>query len=227
MSKKVFIGVGHGGTDPGAVSGSFVEADINLVMAKSVRYHLERHGVLVMMSRTKDENDPLREEITECNNFNPDLALDCHNNSGGGDGFEVFYSRVGGEGKTLAVNIEKHVKCIGQNSRGCKIKLNSSGRDYFGFIRETRCPAVICEGIFVDNVKDRQIADTIAEQEKFGEAYAKGVLETLGITWKEDGGSSDHKLWAVCLGAYAYNTAKAKVEEMKSKGYKDTYLIPR
>ena len=35
------------------------------------------------------------------------------------------------------------------------------------------------------------------------------------------------KLYAVCVGAYTYENAKAKCEELKKKGYSDTYLIPR
>lgn len=181
MSKKVFIGVGHGGSDPGAV-GYLKEADVNLTMATACKEYLEANGVTVKMSRTKDENDPVAEEIKECNEFNPDLAVDVHNNAGGGDGFEAYVSIVGGTGTTLAQNIEAEVKAIGQNSRGIKTRKNSSGKDYYGFIRCTKCPAVILEGVFVDNANDVQIADTIEEQRNFGVAYAKGILKTLGIT---------------------------------------------
>ena len=88
---KVFIGVGHGGSDPGAVS-YLVEKDVNLVEALACRDFLEAHGVQVLMSRTSDEDDPLTEEIKECNAFNPDLAIDVHNNAGQGEGFEAFLS---------------------------------------------------------------------------------------------------------------------------------------
>lgn len=71
-------------------------------------------------------------------------------------------------GKNLAQNIEAEVKAIGQNSRGCKIRLNSGGTDYYGFIRETACPAVIFEDCFVDNAADVQIADSLKEQKAFG-----------------------------------------------------------
>ena len=103
---KVFIGVGHGGKGPGAV-GYLVEKDVNLVEALACRDFLKAHGVQVLMSRTKDENDPLTEEIRECNAFNPDLAVDLHNNAGGGDGAEFYYHYKGGTSKTLAENIEK------------------------------------------------------------------------------------------------------------------------
>ncbi len=186
MAKKVFIGVGHGGTDPGAQKNGIKEADANLVMALSLKAELERHGVVVGISRIKDENDPLEEEIREANTFAPDLAVECHNNAGGGDGFEVLYqtNQFKAASYALAQAIEAEVKKIGQNSRGCKTKLNSSGKDYFGWLRQVKCPAVICEGFFIDSA-DRFIADTEAKQKAFGVSYAKGVLARLGIAYQE------------------------------------------
>lgn len=176
---KVFLGVGHGGSDSGAV-GYIVEKDVNLNMALACKDYLEANGVEVKMSRYKDEDDSLNEEVRECNAYNPDLAVDIHNNAGGGDGFEVYYTLNGGTGKTLAENIEKEVIAIGQNSRGVKTRRGNNG-DYYGFIRMTKCPAVICEGVFVDNQADATQADTLEEQKVFGRAYAKGILKTLGI----------------------------------------------
>lgn len=189
--KKVFLGVGHGGSDPGAV-GYIEEADTNLQMALACRDFLVAYGVDVKMSRTKDEDDTVNEEVAECNAYGPDLAVDIHNNSGGGDGFEVYHTIYGGTGKTLAQNIEKHVKAIGQNSRGVKTRQGNNG-DYYAFIRETVAPAVICEGVFVDTKADAAQADTLAEQQAFGVAYAKGILDTLGLSYDEpeDDGTQD------------------------------------
>ena len=189
--KKVFIGVGHGGSDPGAV-GYLVEKDVNLTMATACRDFLVAYGVDVKMSRTKDEDDTVMQEVAECNAYDPDLAVDIHNNSGGGDGFEVFHTIHGGTGKVLAENIERHVKAIGQNSCGVKTRQGTSG-DYYAFIRETVAPAVICEGVFVDTKADAAQADTLAEQQAFGVAYAKGILDTLGLSYDEpeDGGEQD------------------------------------
>ena len=184
MAKKVFIGVGHGGTDSGAAANGLREKDLNLAIALVVRDELTRHGVSVQMSRTKDEADPLVDEIKECNAFNPDLALDIHNNAGGGDGAEVFHTVGGGTGKTLAQNILDAIVAIGQNSRGLKTKKNAAGKDYFGFIREIKAPSVIVECAFVDNKSDVQIIATAAKQKVMGTAIAKGVLKTLGITYK-------------------------------------------
>lgn len=186
MAKRVFMAVGHGGKDSGAVANGIKEKDVNLVIALACKAELERHGVEVKASRAKDENDPLTERIKECNAFKPDVALDIHNNAGGGDGAEVFYHYKGGTSKTLAQNVLDEIVAAGQNSRGIKTKLNGQGKDYFGFIRETSAPAVIVECAFLDNKKDVQIIDTEAEQKAMGVAIAKGVLKTLGIAYKAE-----------------------------------------
>ena len=178
---KVFISAGHGGSDPGAV-GYIKEADVNLNMALACRDYLEANGVEVKISRTVDENDDLNEEIRECNEYNPDLAVSIHNNAGGGDGCEVYHSIFVGKGKTLAENINQELIKIGQNSRGVKTRKSTKGNyDYYGFIRSTKASAVIVECVFVDNKEDAAQADTLEEQKTFGVAIAKGILKTLEI----------------------------------------------
>lgn len=176
---KVFIGVGHGGADAGAVK-YVVEKDINLKIALACRDYLLTRGVDVTISRDADITDHLSDKIKRCNQSGADLAIDIHNNAGGGHGFEVYHSVAAGTGKTLAQNIEEEVKAIGQMSRGCKTRKGANG-DYFGFIRQTKMPAVICEGVFVDNEADAAKVKTDAGCKAFGEAYAKGILKTLGV----------------------------------------------
>lgn len=186
---KIFLGIGHGGSDPGAVANGLKEADLNLAIGLACRDELVRHGVTVKMSRTKNEDDDLNEEVRECNAFNPDYAIDIHNNAGGGDGVELFHHYKGGKGKTLAQNILNEVVAIGQNSRGLKTRINSAGNaDYYGFIRGNNVPAraIIIECAFIDNKKDIQIIDTAAEQKAFGVQIAKGILKTLGIKYKKE-----------------------------------------
>ena len=181
MSKKVFISAGHGGSDSGAVGNGFKEKDLNLSIALACGDYLKSRGVEVRMSRVKDENDDLNQEARESNAFGPDLTVSIHNNAGGGDGVEAWYSIVGGLGKTCAENILAEVVKIGQNSRGAKTRKGSNGRDYYGFIRQTKAPAVIVECTFIDNATDIQIINTESKRVVMGEAIAKGILKTLGI----------------------------------------------
>lgn len=178
---RVYIDAGHGGSDPGAVK-YIVERDVNLVMALACRDYLNANGVSTKMSRTSNSTDTsIGSMAREANNWGADVVVSIHNNAGGGDGFEVYHTVGGGIGKTLAQNIEAEVKKIGQNSRGLKTRRDTDGTDYYGMIRLTDAPAVICEGVFVDNEADVQIADTAEEQRAFGYAYARGILRTLGI----------------------------------------------
>ena len=218
--KKVFIGVGHGGADSGAVAtDKQLEKDLNLSIAKACGAVLARHGVSVKYSRTTDEHDPVSQEVAECNSFAPDLAVDIHNNAGGGDGAEAFYSRVGGTGQTLAQNILAEITKLGQNSRGAKTRTNSAGRDYYAFIRDTKAPAVIVECAFVDSA-DLAIIDTEAERVKMGEAIARGILATLGIAYKaENPPAMASKLYRVQVGAYKdKRNAEAEVARLARLG---------
>lgn len=199
---KVFLSAGHGGTDPGAVGNGLYEKTINLNTLLACKSELERHGVTVVCSRTKDENDPVTQEVKEANASAADIAVSFHINAGGGDGFEVFYYKTSSEGKNLAAICEKYVKTLGQNSRGLKVG------DHLHFIKKTTMPAVLVESFFIDNSKDKDIGDTLAEQTAFGEAYAKAILEYLGIAYKSK------KLYKVQVGAYG---DKANAEAMKKK----------
>ena len=217
---KVFLGVGHGGSDPGAVANNTKEKDLNLSIALACRDELVRHGVEVKMSRSKDENDTISEEVAECNAYGPDLAVDIHNNAGGGDGGEVFYHHGGGKGKTLAENILAEMVKVGQNSRGIKTRVNSQGKDYYAFIRNTSCPAVIVECAFVDNATDLKILATEGDRKSMGVAIAKGILKTLGVAYQSERG-----YWKVQVGAYLYReNAEAMQKKIKAVGF-DAFIV--
>ena len=191
---KVFIGVGHGGKDPGAVANGLKEKDVNLVMALEMSRILTQHGVEVGISRRVDEDDTLQEELAEAKTFAPDLAVEIHNNAGGGDGFEAYVQTgvYASQSRKLAGLIEAQVKRIGQNSRGIKTRLMANGQDYFGWLRLNQSPAVLCEGAFLDSA-DREIFSTQEKQQAFGQAYAKAVLEYLGIPLQEAKPNPDSK----------------------------------
>lgn len=218
MAKKVFLSVGHGGADSGAVGiNSIKEKDVNLVISLECCKVLQRHGIDVLMSRMKDEND--KTKVKECNAFlgSDGLAVDIHNNAGKGDGVEIYHYSKGGLSKTTAQNVINEIIAIGQNSRGLKTKKNAFGGEYYAFIRETKAPAIIVECAFLDNAKDVQIIDTESEQKTMGVAIAKGILKTLGIAYIEEKPvveETSGKLYRVQVGAYS---KKENAEKMRDK----------
>ena len=218
----VFIGVGHGGKDGGAVGNGMKEKDINLSIALYLCSELQRHGVSVAMSRVKDEDDPASEEVKECNAFAPEYAVDIHTNAGGGIGWEAIHSIYGGKGKILAANIEKEVVAMGQKSRGLKTRKNSSGKDYFGFIRQTKCPAVILECAFIDSADVAKI-DTEKERKGFAIAYAKGILKTLGISYKPEAVEHDADYYAAIV-KKKFGLSDSTVDYLKAYKYSTDLL---
>lgn len=172
----IFLSAGHGGSDPGAVSNDLKEKDVNLNILLGCKETLEKNGVNVVCSRTTDENDSVSEEVKEANSSGCDFAISFHNNAGGGDGFEAYYYSTNAEMKKLAEICEKHIKALGQNSRGLK-----SGNHLY-FIRKTKMPALLLETFFLDNKEDLSIGDTVTKQYAIGVAYANAIMEYLGIT---------------------------------------------
>lgn len=208
MAYTVFLSAGHGGSNPGAVAYGLKEKDINLNTLLACNEELVRHGVKTVCSRTKDEEDDVYSEVKEANASGAILAVSFHANAGGGDGFEGYYWSSSSDGKKLVNLAEKQVKAIGQNSRGAK-----SG-DHLYFVKNTKMTAVLFESFFLDNDKDNDIGDTVAEQKAFGVAYAKAILEYLGIKYisKTDNSATEKAKYEAEI-----KSLKAKVSELEGK----------
>lgn len=222
---KVFIGVGHGGRDPGAVyePAGLYEDEVNLAVALAMKDELEKYQLTVKMSRGTDENDPLNEEIQEANAFAPDVAVEVHTNIGGGSGFEVYRqtsTSFGDQSLRLAQEISDCVRLTYAPMRNPSIrtKLMSTGKDWFGWLRCVNCPAVLCEGFFVDNEIDREFYKDRAALLNLGRAYAHGVLSYLGIKLNPDTGTD--VIYRVQTGAFAKKeNAEAYAEMLEAAGY--------
>lgn len=181
MSKRVYVGIGHGGSDPGAVGNGFKEKDLTLSIGKYCNERLKQYGIETKISRTTDCDSSINSKASASNAFNADVCMDIHINAGGGDGSEVYYSHVSPNGKKLAQSIVDAMSAIGQNTRGIKTRLDSNGNDYYGMIRQPNAPAVLVECAFIDNKTDIQIINTEAKRKVFGYAIADGVAKYLGV----------------------------------------------
>lgn len=174
MAKKIFIDPGHSNVDPGAVSYE-VERDLNEKVSKYMNEHL----LATYVCETKVDpvtNNSLSAVANAANAWGADLFVSNHFNAGGGDGYEALvYSE-----KTVPLGqvFDKHVKAIGQNSRGVKL------RPGLAVLRLTNMPAVLNEGAFVDNKKDIQDWNDEAELKRMGIAYAEAAAEWLDLEKK-------------------------------------------
>jgi N-acetylmuramoyl-L-alanine amidase len=200
---KICIEVGHGGSDPGAAANGFLEKEITLNVSLELKRQLERHGQTVLISRTTDVDDKAESFYEKAKNWKPDLGISVHANAGGGKGFECYSKIVSSDlqltqhNTRLCKAIETEVILIGQNSRGIKPS---------GFIMSNLpVPYAYCELGFLDNKEDLQLFDTPDKQKKFSVAYAKGILNYLGVAWQNEK-TTEQKKYCTGLSAAAIMT---------------------
>ena len=210
MSKIVII-FGHGSNDSGAVANGLVERDINIIQGEACGKVLTEHGINVIYD---DKNTKVNDEVNKINSIKADITINIHNNSGGGNGFEAYYYTSNPNAKKLCQCIEKRVMEIGQNSRGLK-----SGNN-LAVIRKTSPLSILVEGAFLDS-NDRFIINTVEKQIKMGEAYAKGILDYLGIAYKPHTQTSTNDImYRVVVGSYKdKNNAIEMQNKLKQKGF--------
>lgn len=170
----IYINPGHSDRDPGAV-GYETERRLNVAVSNHMRdYLLATYECEVKMN--PGTMDSLSAICADANKWGAALFVSNHFNAGKGDGYEALvYSE---KRRPLGQVFEKHIKAIGQNSRGVKIRTD------LAVLKNTKMPAVLNEGAFVDNKKDITDWNDDAELKRMGIAYAKAAAEFLGLKAK-------------------------------------------
>ena len=210
--KKVYINPGHSDRDPGAV-GYETERVLNVKVSNFMNEYLLAHYECETRMNPGSMGG-LYDICADANKWGADLFVSNHFNAAGGDGYEALvYSE---KRRPLGEIFEKHVKAIGQNSRGVKIRTG------LVVLRDTNMPAVLNEGAFVDNLKDIQDWNEDHELKKLGEAYAKAAAEYLELEEKKTEPVVDNtdQWYRVQVGAFRERkNAEALLEDLKADGY--------
>lgn len=179
---KVFIDPGHGGSDPGATSGSLREKNLTLDIAKSIRNTLQKDylGVDIKMSRTNDQYVSLLQRTNMANAWNADYFVSVHINSGGGTGFESFIhdKNATSTDKKYQNRVHDHIiRQINVRNRGKK-------QANFHVLRETNMPSTLFEYLFIDNLSDRQKLSSSSFRKRLGKHTADGIAKALNVRKK-------------------------------------------
>ena len=183
MAATIYIAAGHGGSDPGAVSGKYIEKALTLKTALACQNYLRNYECETVMARTTDKSCTVAHKMKEVEQKRPSLVLEIHYNAGGGEGCEVYYWHTHAPSKSLAQKVLAEMVKLGQKSRG--IKESKAGTSYnFGMCRQaatTGIPSILGEYAFVDNAKDQAKINSDAKLRAVGEAYAKAAVSYLGL----------------------------------------------
>lgn len=187
---KILFAVGHGksssgGYDSGATHDGYQEFKIVREIAKYAQEYYNKYYNEHCDLMNYDGDLSLKERIKKLQDDKYDLVAEFHLNAGGGLGTECYYHHESKRGKKLADEITKNIsKDLDIKNRGAKIKLNSSGEDYFGIIRETKPCAILIETVFIDS-SDLETVKTSKGQKKCGESIARAVATVRGFDEKE------------------------------------------
>lgn len=182
----IVIDAGHGGSDPGAVSGTNLEKDYTLLISKYIYDRLKEMGIPVYITRDKDitlnPTDRVNEVLKAFGNNKDVVVISNHLNAGGGEGAEVIYALR--NNSILANNILNNIGDVGQKTRKTYQRRlpTDSSKDYYYMLRNTGVTEpVIVEYGFIDNDKDRKFIED--NYKELGEAVIKAVLEYKGLPY--------------------------------------------
>ena len=92
--ETVMLDAGHGGRDPGTMTGKIVERQFTLKMAKLVGSLLRKNGFTVLYTRSGDRFLSLEERTVAANDKKADLFISLHanaNNDSTVQGLETYY----------------------------------------------------------------------------------------------------------------------------------------
>lgn len=196
----VVIDPGHGGMDGGAqASDGTSEKDINLAISKKLERRLQKDGVKVILTRSRDEglyekgaqgairtlktqDMKRRKQIIE--EARADLAISIHLNSFTQDtsvrGAQVFYPSEGNPGIVKKSKAAAKVLQDGFNEKiNTEKPREEMGKNDVFLLREAESPIVIAECGFLSNPDELQNLKKRKYQEEIVKVLHKSVCSYL------------------------------------------------
>ena len=175
--KKIYLNAGHSNTDPGVVSKYGKERTFNVKVRDYCMKYLKANYKCTIYYNKGALKDP-KKIAEDANKKKCDLFVSFHFNSGGGNGWEGLLYSLSAKHKALGKVFEKHVKAVGQNSRGLK------KRSDLKVLKYTNMLAILNECAFIDNWKDIKDWNEDKELKKMGIALAKAIADYLKLPKK-------------------------------------------
>ena len=206
----VVVDAGHGGTDPGAVSGNLREKDFNLRAAQYMYQRLRELGIPAVLTRSDDTTLTRDERInTMVNSFGNGrdvLILSNHINAGGGEGAEVYYPLR--DNGILARQILQEWENIGRRTRGAfqRTLPEDPTRDYYYIHRLTPdTTSLLLEYGYIDNPNDVRRLQT--DLLNYVEAVIRAVANYANVPYSPPS-SGEGNNYTVQAGDTLYSIAK-------------------
>ncbi len=178
QGRIIILDPGHGGKDPGAVSGSVSEKSITLKVGTQVKQLLENAGAKVYMTRTGDTYPSLQDRVDFTQANYGEIFVSIHVNSAANtsaQGTETYYAISTGdmyqEDIDLATFINNQiVNNLNMKNRGVK-------QEQYYVIRNMVIPSILVELGFLSNSQDRNKMTNDQYVTLFAESIYNGILQ--------------------------------------------------
>lgn len=219
----VIVDAGHGGEDPGAISGNLKEKDLNLKASLYMYDRLKDLGINAKLTRDSDTYLPKNERIKKVkelfNNSPNVLLISNHINAGGGEGAEIVYAlRNTPELASMALD---NIGRAGQVTRGIyqRVLPENPSKDYYYILRESgNAQPLLVEYGFIDNKKDsNKLVNNITD---YVEGVVKAIADYAGVPYTPPiVNEIDSDTYTVQKGDTLYNIARKfnlTVDSLKS-----------
>ena len=187
MSKaKIYIGVGHGSGDSGAVNGKRKECDDNLRLALKVKEYFANQPVEVKFSRLSDSGLDITGRCNEANKWGADYFISLHRDSASASASGVsayIYSKANEFTEAKAnVIVYDVAKAMGVANRG--VHKGAAGRfTDFGVNRQTNMHSCLLEVGFISSNKDNKAFDTHIDD--IAKAIVVSTMSVCGVDYVE------------------------------------------
>ena len=182
----IVIDPGHGGKDPGTVSGNIYESHINLKISKYLEYYLSKNGATVILTRNGNydlsspniynrKRSDFDNRIKLINNSNADLYLSIHLNYLSDSSYygpQVFYNDKNEDNKIIADTIQKHLNEQVKTNREIK-KIPSRTYMY----SKLKPEGVLIECGFLSNYNEKIKLKTDKYQEKIAQYITEAIIK--------------------------------------------------
>lgn len=223
---KLYLDVGHGGTDSGAVGNGLKEKDLTLQISNKINELLKEYeGITVKMSRSTDKTLSLKQRTDEANKWGADLLLSIHINAGGGTGFESFIYNGNVSSNTVKYRDTIHNEIMKELKN---VRDRGKKKANFHVLRESKMPALLTENLFIDNKND---SDKLKEQSfinQIAQGHVNGIVKVFGLKKKKTASkpstNKGETFYRVVAGSFKNRkNADDLVKELKKKGF-DSFI---
>ncbi|MCB1231571.1 MAG: N-acetylmuramoyl-L-alanine amidase [Verrucomicrobiae bacterium] len=173
----IVIDPGHGKQDLGASDSLVYEKHINLDVSRRLERTLRSMGFRTVMTRSDDTFIPLDNRAALANRYRDSIFVSVHFNSSYKNkvsGIETYYHSS--ESKLFADLVHGElIRNIGAVDRGVKTA-------NFVVIKKTQHPAILVEGGFISNDRERSAMTDPRYRQAVADSIARGIVAYLQMT---------------------------------------------